>query len=281
MQVNHKRVQRLMTLMGLRAVYPEPKTTQPGQGHKIYPYLLRGLAIVRPLQVWSTDITYVPMRNGFMYLVVQRMGSTPGLRACQCDREQASRPLQERLDVINDLINGNATQLERLLDLCLLGDIPRDLLDERRNRLTQTIAALKKEEGNLLLQLQSQSLTDAQIENLQRFAEDTSQGLEQAEDSFEKRLLIINELDVRATLAVEDGQKIIHARCILREATLSAVTSTSSGSGHKLGLQIVICTRIVLPKTTCRHPVDGDLRPSLTLSVSAHTGEEINGCTTT
>jgi putative transposase len=67
--VNPKRIRRLMRLMGLRAIYPEPKTTVPGSGHKIYPYLLRGLEITRPNQVWSADITYVPLLHGFMYLV--------------------------------------------------------------------------------------------------------------------------------------------------------------------------------------------------------------------
>ncbi len=67
--VNRKRVQRLMRLMGIEAIYPKKRTTWPGAGHKIYPYLLRNVAIIRPDQVWSTDITYVPMRHGFLYLV--------------------------------------------------------------------------------------------------------------------------------------------------------------------------------------------------------------------
>ena len=66
--VNKKRVARLMRLMGLQAVFPGRRTTVPASGHKIYPYLLRGLAITRPNQVWSTDITYIPMVKGFMYL---------------------------------------------------------------------------------------------------------------------------------------------------------------------------------------------------------------------
>jgi putative transposase len=67
--VNHKRVQRLMQKMGIQALYPKPSLSQAAPGHKVYPYLLRGLTITRPNQVWSTDITYLPMRNGFMYLV--------------------------------------------------------------------------------------------------------------------------------------------------------------------------------------------------------------------
>lgn len=68
-EVNHKRVQRLMRLMGLQAIYAKPKTTVSGQDHKVYPYLLRDLEVIRPNQVWSADITYVPMQRGFMYLV--------------------------------------------------------------------------------------------------------------------------------------------------------------------------------------------------------------------
>ena len=67
--INRKRVQRLMRQMGLEAIYPKPRTTVPGAGHKIYPYLLRNLEITRPNQVWSADITYVPLAHGFMYLM--------------------------------------------------------------------------------------------------------------------------------------------------------------------------------------------------------------------
>ncbi len=66
--VNIKRIRRLMRLMGLRAIYPEPKTTMANKEHEKYPYLLRGVEITYPNHVWSTDITYVPMPNGFMYL---------------------------------------------------------------------------------------------------------------------------------------------------------------------------------------------------------------------
>jgi len=67
--VNRKRVRRLMRQMGLEAIYRRPRTTVPHPEHKVYPYLLRGMAVTRPNQVWATDITYVPMAHGFMYLV--------------------------------------------------------------------------------------------------------------------------------------------------------------------------------------------------------------------
>jgi putative transposase len=67
--VNHKRVARLLRVMGIEAIYPRQRLSQPAPGHQIYPYLLRGVAIERPDQVWSTDITYLRLRRGFAYLV--------------------------------------------------------------------------------------------------------------------------------------------------------------------------------------------------------------------
>jgi putative transposase len=67
--INRKRVRRLMRKMGIAALGPKPRTTKPAPGHKIFPYLLRGLAIERPNQVWCADITYIPIGRGFLYLV--------------------------------------------------------------------------------------------------------------------------------------------------------------------------------------------------------------------
>ena len=68
-EVNRKRVQRLMQVMGIEAIYQKPRTTVLDKAHEKYPYLLRDLVITRPNQVWATDITYIPMRRGFLYLV--------------------------------------------------------------------------------------------------------------------------------------------------------------------------------------------------------------------
>jgi len=67
--VNRKRAQRLMRVMGLEAIYQKPNTSRPHPDHKVYPYLLRGLIIDRPNQVWCADITYIPMAKGFVYVV--------------------------------------------------------------------------------------------------------------------------------------------------------------------------------------------------------------------
>jgi len=67
-EVNRKRVRRLMGRMGLEAIYPKPRLSVPGRGHRIFPYLLRGVKVERRDQVWSADITYIPLPGGFMYL---------------------------------------------------------------------------------------------------------------------------------------------------------------------------------------------------------------------
>lgn len=68
-EVNRKRIVRLLQLMGIHALYPRRSLSQPGEGHRIFPYLLKGLEISGPDQVWCSDITYVPMADGFLYLV--------------------------------------------------------------------------------------------------------------------------------------------------------------------------------------------------------------------
>jgi putative transposase len=69
-EVGRRHVKTLMKRMGIEALYRRPRTTQPEPGHKIYPYLLRGMEIIRPNQVWAMDITYIPMARGFVYLAV-------------------------------------------------------------------------------------------------------------------------------------------------------------------------------------------------------------------
>ena len=69
-KIGRRHVKALMKRMGIEALYRRPRTTKPEPGHKIYPYLLRGLAVTRPNQVWAMDITYIPMAKGFVYLAV-------------------------------------------------------------------------------------------------------------------------------------------------------------------------------------------------------------------
>ena len=69
--VNIKKIRRLLRLMGLEAIYPKPNLSKPQQGHKKYPYLLKNITIEKANQVWSSDITYIPMKTGFLYLILE------------------------------------------------------------------------------------------------------------------------------------------------------------------------------------------------------------------
>ena len=86
--VNRKRVQRLMRVMGIEALVPRPGTSKAALGHKIYPYLLRGLKIIEPNHVWAADVTYIPMAYGFLYLVAiidwasRRFGARSSMKKC-------------------------------------------------------------------------------------------------------------------------------------------------------------------------------------------------------
>jgi putative transposase len=108
--VNRKRVRRLMRLMGLSAIYRRPRTSTPAPGHRVYPYLLRGKQVTRPNQVWATDITYIPMARGFLYLVAVmdwysryvlswRLSNTLDTMFCQEALEDALR--QGRPEIFN------------------------------------------------------------------------------------------------------------------------------------------------------------------------------------
>jgi len=68
LEVGRRHIRTLMRKMGIEAIYRRPNTSKPAPGHRIYPYLLRGLTITRPNQVWAMDITYIPMARGFVYL---------------------------------------------------------------------------------------------------------------------------------------------------------------------------------------------------------------------
>ena len=81
--VNERRIRRLMRLMGLMPIYQKPNTSKAAKGHKTYPYLLKGLRVTRPNQVWAADITYLPMRRGFLYLVAIMDWHTRKVLACR------------------------------------------------------------------------------------------------------------------------------------------------------------------------------------------------------
>jgi site-specific DNA recombinase len=148
-----------------------------------------------------------------------------GLKEVHQEQEKEHAPLRDRLTVVDDLIADNTTQLERLLDLYLSGDFPKETLTDRKSRLERTILALESERSGLETQLEAQLLTEKQIQSIQEFAAKVGEGLEAIGDDFDTKRRIIEELDVWATLSVEDGQKVVYVRCMLGDEELSIETS--------------------------------------------------------
>jgi len=129
---------------------------------------------------------------------------------------QKNRPLLDRLSVVDDLLADNRQKLERLLDLYLAGDFPKEVLTDRKARLETTIASLEEEQADLVMALESQNLTDEQIKTIVDFAKRVSKGLGIADRDFEARRRIIDMLDVQVRLAIEDDLQVAYVRWLVK-----------------------------------------------------------------
>jgi site-specific DNA recombinase len=150
-----------------------------------------------------------------------------GLDEYRAARERENAPLRERLQVVSDLLDQNREQLARLLDLYLSGEFTKELLTDRKVRLETTIGALERERAGLTEVLEARTPTPAQIQAVQNFAARAAKGLVRAEDDISERRALIQDLDVQATLAVEDGQKVVYAQRLLGEQRLFVVSPTT------------------------------------------------------
>ena len=166
-----------------------------------------------------------------------------GLLAYQQEREAMMTPLLERQQVIEDLLTEHRSQLQKILDLYLEGSFTKELLLERRKRLETTIAALETEYSNITSNLQIQHITPEQIAGIKEFTAEVAKGLKLAEGDFQTRRRIIEVLDVRVTLSVEDDQQVAYVKCIFGDDSLliesrntyrkSKPESHSPGSGRR------------------------------------------------
>jgi putative transposase len=128
--VNRKRVKRLMRVMGIEAIYQKPNTSQGHPAHKVYPYLLRGLVIDRPNQVWCADITYVPMAKGFVYLLA--VGAADAFRHID--------PLRGPMDWFSRRVLSWRLSISMDSDFCVAA-LPEAMEKYGRPEIFKTIAA--------------------------------------------------------------------------------------------------------------------------------------------
>lgn len=160
-----------------------------------------------------------------------------GLDDYRAERNRENEPFQARLTAVKTLIADNQEQLERLLDLYLAGDFPKEMLTERKTRLESTINALEEERTVLDASLESHTLTEEQIRSIKGFAAKVREGLEIAD--FQTRRRIIETLDVKVTLTVEEKEKVVYIQCVLDDSfenciALQPLTSNKGGNTQKV-----------------------------------------------
>jgi site-specific DNA recombinase len=150
-----------------------------------------------------------------------------GFEQYEAAQAQAAEPVLGRIKTLDTLIADNRAQLARLLDLYLAGDFEKDLLTDRKQRLEETIHALEKERDAMAGRLAGVTLTDRQKRDIRAFAAKAGKGLSVADRSFAARRKLVELLDVTATLALEDGQKVAYARCVLGERAFGIVSGNT------------------------------------------------------
>lgn len=136
-----------------------------------------------------------------------------GLDDYQAKQEERKAPLREQLEVAENLITENQAQFDRLVDLYLSGEFPKDMLTERKARIQQTLSSLKQEKEKFVRQLQAGQLTAEEIQTTKHFAKIIREEVETIqEDDFNIKRRIIELLDVRVTVKIEDDQKVVYVQ---------------------------------------------------------------------
>ncbi len=143
-----------------------------------------------------------------------------GLWEIHEEQEELNTPVRNRLAVIEDLLTQHRTQLERLVDLYVSGGFPREVLVERKARLEKLIADLEGQKAEFMDHLASQFLTVEQIQNAKDLAEQLATRIDTIDQDFGLKRQLVEVLDLRATLALEDNQKVVYVSCYLGDGQI-------------------------------------------------------------
>jgi site-specific DNA recombinase len=150
-----------------------------------------------------------------------------GLKRYQAKQDQLNEPLRERLETVRSLLADNQSKMDRLVSLFVEGDIPRNMLVERKERLAQAIGSLEKEEAKLQATLASRSMTDQEIDTIVDFGTKITRGLQNAERDFEVKERVVEALHVQVKLVVESDEKVAYLSCYLGKKRLVVGSYTS------------------------------------------------------
>jgi site-specific DNA recombinase len=151
-----------------------------------------------------------------------------GLRGMQEETHRSNQSLFDRLDIIAKRIEETERQMEKLLDLYLSNGFPREMLQERKSRLEETLENLRREHTDISAHLQTKVLTDEQVADIEAFCAQVRQGLEYA--TFEQKRQIIDLLDVRGKLAIENGERVIYVSCLISPEPVSLARTSPLSS---------------------------------------------------
>ena len=132
------------------------------------------------------------------------------------NREREQAPFWERLDVVDDLLSDHRAQLQKLLDLYLDGNFPKELLVERRQRLQDTIDSLANERINLASHLESSAYSPEQLQAMKEYTSQIAAGLDEAEEDIDSRKHVVDMLNVFASLVVEGDEKVAYVTCVFK-----------------------------------------------------------------
>jgi site-specific DNA recombinase len=134
------------------------------------------------------------------------------------NREREQAPIRERLQVVDDLLIDHRSQLQKILDLYLDGNFPKELLVERRQRLQDTVDSLANERVNLVSHLESSAYSPEQLHAMKEYTQEIAAGLDEAEEDFDSRKHIVEMLNVYASLAIEGDEKVAYVTCVFKTA---------------------------------------------------------------
>jgi site-specific DNA recombinase len=166
-----------------------------------------------------------------------------GLDGVQNELQQANQALLDRLSIIDEQMQEHQKQLDKLLDLYLGGDFPKEILTERKARLESMLANLHKEQDDLARHIRKVTMTDDQLSFIEAFCAKIRNGLDNAD--FNTKRQIIELLDIRGKIAIENGEKVIYLKCLIQPQPLSRVLILPLSNSHEVNT-IELTARLVL-----------------------------------
>ena len=177
---------------------------------------------------FRVDMVDAVIWNWVIQLLTNPEALEEGINFRLTQNERESAPLRERLAIAVEMLEDNNNQLARLVDLYIAGDFEKDVLADRKKRLEESIKALEREKASILAVLERTTLTPKQIKSIYEFAERIGKGLKSAQANPKYQRQIIEALDVRVIFAIENGEKVLYAQCVLdSELVMIGIQSTT------------------------------------------------------